>query len=319
MLFRSFVVFDCFDGTLLEYFRQATAITACPPEKPHKSIVELIEDIWNNKDRDYNIRCLVKRLQRIDKDMSAKARQMFAHYIPDGDMANYAKQLPQNLRADFVETMKLLRDKEFQNLLVDYPRAERVFIRAYETEDSVSSQWLIRDGFGKEYKPKDYLELFAEYVKENQSQIDAIEILLNRPTDWSTDALSELREKLTTTKERFTVENLQKAHEQHYHKALVDIISMVKHAAKEESPLLTAAERVQNVFDDIQKDHTFNADQERWLDKIRQHLIENLSISKDDFNLMPVFARDGGWSVANTIFQGHLPDLIKQINEMIAA
>ena len=146
-----FVVFDCFDGTLLEYFRQATAITACPPEKPHKSIVELIEDIWNNKDRDYNIRCLVKRLQRIDKDMSAKARQMFAHYIPDGDMANYAKQLPQNLRADFVETMKLLRDKEFQNLLVDYPRAERVFIRAYETEDSVSSQWLIRDGFGKVY------------------------------------------------------------------------------------------------------------------------------------------------------------------------
>jgi type I restriction enzyme, R subunit len=26
-----FVVFDCFDGTLLEYFKNATAITAEPP------------------------------------------------------------------------------------------------------------------------------------------------------------------------------------------------------------------------------------------------------------------------------------------------
>ena len=29
-----FVVFDCFDGTLLEYFRNATAITTEPPDKP---------------------------------------------------------------------------------------------------------------------------------------------------------------------------------------------------------------------------------------------------------------------------------------------
>ncbi len=28
-----FTVFDCFDGTLLEYFRKATAITAEPPER----------------------------------------------------------------------------------------------------------------------------------------------------------------------------------------------------------------------------------------------------------------------------------------------
>ena len=60
-----------------------------------------------------------------------------------------------------------------------------------------------------------------------------------------TDALSELRRKLSTTPERFTPENLEKAHAARYHKSLVDIISMVKHAAREEEPLLTASERVE--------------------------------------------------------------------------
>src|SRR4029077_18820431 len=61
-----FTVFDCFDGTLLKYFRNATAITAEPPEKELRTIKQIIEDVWENRDRDYNIRCLVRRLQRID-------------------------------------------------------------------------------------------------------------------------------------------------------------------------------------------------------------------------------------------------------------
>ena len=67
-----FVVFDCFDGTLLEYFRNTTAITAEPPEADGKTIAQIIEEIWQNRDRDYNIRRLVKRLQRIDKQMSGE-------------------------------------------------------------------------------------------------------------------------------------------------------------------------------------------------------------------------------------------------------
>src|SRR5205807_5271191 len=70
-----FVVFDCFDGTLLEYFKKATAITAEPPQGETRTIVEIISDIWNNRDRDYNIRRLVKRLQRIEKEMSGEARE----------------------------------------------------------------------------------------------------------------------------------------------------------------------------------------------------------------------------------------------------
>ena len=314
-----FVVFDCFDGTLLEYFKQAIAITAEPPEKLYRTIPELIEDIWNNRDRDYNIRCLTKRLQRIDKEMSGKARELFAAYIADGDLAKYAKELPRKLNEDFVETMKLLRDKDFQELLMNYPREKKTFVIAYEAEDEVTSQWLIRDGVGNEYKPDDYLEAFSKFVRENPNKIDAIEILLNRPADWGTDALSELRQNLSKARQRFTIENLQKAHQIHYHKALVDIISMVKHAAKEESPLLTAEERVQRVFENITKETTFTVQQQKWLERIKEHLVQNLSISSEDFDLLPIFSRDGGWAKANSIFEGKLQDFIRAINEAIAA
>src|SRR2546422_5055803 len=117
-----FVVFDCFDGTLFEYFRQATAITAEPPRRESRTIIEIIDDIWQNRDHDYNIRCLVKRLQRINKEMSGDARTLFATYIPNGDLGAFAAALPQRLREDFPGVMTLLRDSGFQNLLVSYPR-----------------------------------------------------------------------------------------------------------------------------------------------------------------------------------------------------
>ena len=89
---------------------------------------------------------------------------------------------------------------------------------------------------GREYqKPEDYLDAFARFVRENPEQIEAIRILLERPKDWKTEALKELREKLALNK--FPEKDLQKAHQLVYHKALADIISMVKHAARQEEPI----------------------------------------------------------------------------------
>jgi len=315
-----FTVFDCFAGTLLQYFQQATSITAAPPERPYRTIVEVIEDIWQNRDRDYNIRCLVKRLQRIDKEMSADAREMFARFIPDGDMARYARELPRRLKDNFTEAMNLLRDEKFQDLLVNYPRRPRdPFVVAYGAEDQVSSEWLIRDGLGNEHKPEDYLALFSRFVRENPDHIEAISILLDRPRDWNTTALEELREKLRATSQRFTIENLQKAHDRCYHKALADIISMVKHAARETEALYNATERVDRALLSVTIGQTFTDQQQQWLDRIREHLIENLSIDREDFDEMPIFSRHGGWGRANSEFNGNLLDFIQQLNEAVAA
>ena len=314
-----FTVFDCFDGTLLEYFRKATAITAEPPDKPSRSMVEIIDDIWANRDRPYNTRCLVKRLQRIDKQMAGEARELFARFIPDGDMARFASKLASQLSADFAGTMKLLRDKAFQDLLETYPRRQRVFYVAHAVEDTVQSERLVRDGAGVVWKPEDYLTAFARFVKENKEKIEAIRILLNRPAKWGTDALVELRQTLALTPQRFTEENLQQVHAVHYSKALVDIISMVKHAVREQEPLLTAAERVDRALATITTGRKFKADQKCWLGRIRHHLITNLTIDREDFDILPIFTRDGGWAVADRVFDGKLNNLISELNSAIAA
>ena len=172
---------------------------------------------------------------------------------------------------------------------------------------------------GKEYKPEDYLAAFARFVNENPAHVEAIEILLDRPTGWGTEALGELRQKLSATNERFTVDTLQKAHKVRYDKALVDIISMVKHAARDEEPLYTASERVHRAFETVTSGKQFSIEQQKWLDRIRDHLVENLSIDRDDFENVPVFTRFGGWGRANKTFNNQLENIIKDLNEAIAA
>ena len=315
-----FTVVDCFDGTLLAYFKNSTGITKEEPAAPTRTIQEIVAEIWTNRDRDYNIGCLVKRLQRVDKSMSAEARDAFAAYVPDGDLARYARGLSQALHRDFVGTMALLKNPDFQTLLVTYPRPERSFLKAIEQTDNVSSVLVFRDLAGTEYKPEDYLKVFAQFVRENEAHIEAVQVLLDRPRDWNASALKELRQKLAGSRYGFTPDKLQKAHEARYKKPLVDVISMVKHAAKEEEPLFTAAERVERAFKTVTAGQTFTADQQKWLDRIKEVMLQNLSIDREDFEYQDALSGAGGWGAAKKLFGDKtLVNLLHRLNEAIAA
>ena len=314
-----FTVFDCFDGTLFEYFRKTTGMTAEPPEGDGKSITQIIDEIWQNKDRAYNTHRLVKRLQRIDKQMSGDARELFARFIPDGDIGRFAEELAALLRESFADTMRTLRNPDFQKLLVDYPRGGRTFIVAPGVSDVVSSEWLIRSGTGQEYKPSEYLEAFASFVHEHQDQVEAIRILLSRPREWGAAPLTELRQALTQAPEHFTEANLQRAFNAAHNKALVDIISMVKHATIELSPLLTAEERVNQAVDRVAGGRELSVAEAKWMEYIRQHLVANLSIEREDFEAIPVLSDHGGWGRANRVFEGQLAQILEQLNEELVA
>ena len=303
-----FTVFDCFDGTLLEYFKNASDFLVEPPEKPTRSIRDVVEAIYGNRDRDYNVRVLVKRLQRIDKNVSVEGRELFAAFIPDVSIGSFASSLPERLEKDWDGTMKILRNEAFLRLCEDYPRAERVFIVATGAEDRVSSEFLFRTADGRDLKPEDYLVAFERFVKENPERIEAINILLNRPREFRTEQLRELRLKLASRPERFTEENLRRA----YQRELADIISMVRHAALNE-PLLDAPERVDKALQRFREGKNFTPEQEKWLELIRAHLIENLVVDEADFRLIP-FSRHGGWNKANKVFDGKLRDVLEEIN-----
>jgi type I restriction enzyme, R subunit len=126
-----------------------------------------------------------------------------------------------------------------------------------------------------------------------------------------------LRQKLREND--FDQRQLQEAHRLVYHKALADIISMVKHAAREQEPILTADERVSRAMTRITEAHTFTDEQEKWLGLIRQHLIEHLTIDEDDFDNMPIFELHGGKPRARRVFQDQFSRLLEELNLAIAA
>ncbi len=309
-----FTVFDCFDGTLINYFKNTTDFEIQSPAKTPLTLLEVIENIWQNVDRDYHVRILAKRLRRIEKDMSGAARLEFAKWIPDGDIGAFAGQLAGKIKTDFTGTMKLLRNPDFPKLLLEYQRAYSPFLVGYEVQDAVSSAKVNR--FGKFETAEGYLEAFARFVKDNADKVDALGILLKRPRDWRPKALEELRR--TLAQNQFDERKLQEAHQVASHKALADVISIVKHAAQAQAPVLTAEERVNQAMDKLVVKHQFTTEQMQWLSLVREQLIKNLTIDEDDFDNTPLLQGRGGAAKAKRVF-GELNLLVAQLNEAVAA
>ncbi len=308
-----FTVFDCFGGTLLESFKQETGITEEVPLAPSRTLEQIIKEINNNVDIEYNTRCLVKRLQRIDKTITAEGREMLSKFVTDGDIGEYARNLPGELEKNRVETLKLLTNQEFINLLKNYPQAPKKFIKAIESEDVVTSEYVYRTTDGRELKLDDYIAAFEKFVRENPEHIEAISIVIDKPKKWDTQALRELKSSLKTRPERFTEDNLRKA----YKYPLADIISMVKHAAKDE-PLLSAKERVELAMEKVLKGKSPTNKQQEWLELIKKHLIENLTIEERDFDVMPIFVNRGGsYKRINQVFDNKLAVYISQLNAAV--
>ncbi len=136
--------------------------------------------------------------------------------------------------------MKLLRNPDFQKLLLGYPRAKRTFLTTIEDKDVVTSQQLER--YGQFDNAEDYLDAFSEFVKANADKVAVLSILLQHPKNWRPTVMEELKRAMNQN--GFEADKLQRAHRARGFKALADVISIVKHASTAQFPLLTAEERV---------------------------------------------------------------------------
>lgn len=308
----SFKIFDCFGGSLVEYFADTTDFKIEPSRQETIPIQGFISNIVNNVDRDYYIKSLTKRLHRIDRGMNKEARERFAQYIPDGNMGAFASSLGQRMKNELGKTIKLLESTDFQELLDNYPRAKKMFWVAEEALDLVSSRLVIQ---GK--KPEDYLDSFYRFIQNNADQIEAIAILRNRPQGWKAQVLEELRQKLTQNK--FKEQDIQRAYQLVHERALADIISLIKWGCGQTEEVFTAQERVDLALQRIKNEKTFTSEQLEWLGYIQQHLVQNLSIEIEDFDDAPILEGHGGKGKANRVFDGQLEVLINDLNTAIAA
>ena len=311
-----FVVFDCFGGSLVERFKGATSITADPPTGETATVRQLVDRIANNQDRERSATRLAKRLLRIDREVNAEGRDRLERFVEDGDLAAFARALPDLLRTDLAKTVKRLRDSDFLDLLENPPRTKAGFVIDPREQEEVTSERVVREN-GKEYKPSSYLAAFGRFVYENSSTIDALRVLLTQPDGWSRDELQALRK--AVRQGGFSEAGLRKAlrldGQTPEGDGAADLLSIVHHTADPKRPLLTAAGRARRARDRAAvRLGGPTPEQARWLDRLEADLRENLSVDSDDFDLLPVLADPGGLGAARRAFGDALDDVLRALN-----
>ena len=104
---------------------------------------------------------------------------------------------------------------------------------------------------------------------------------------------------------------------------LTDIVSLVRFALHQDNELIPHAERVRARFESWTAQQAtggrqFTQQHLRWLEMICDHVATSLEISIEDFDDVP-FAQEGGRGRANQVFGNELEQLLRELNEVLAA
>ena len=167
--------------------------------------------------------------------------------------------------------------------------------------------------FGEAKKPQDYLEEFSSFIKTNINEIAALRIVCTRPSDLTRDGLKSL--KLELDRKGFTEQKLSSALSQVSNQEITaDIISLIRRYAIG-SPLLSHEERVRLAIDKLKRNHNFTKVQLGWLSRIESYLENELIISTNTFDSDPRFRQLGGLHRADLVFDGHLAEIIGELND----
>jgi type I restriction enzyme R subunit len=275
-------------------------------------IREIVKQLKLKFQIEENIQRLAKKLNRISKEIDPEAVPKLSEFIPEGDLGSFASSLKERFKKDYKGTLSILENEKFLHHLEDYPRKPRYFlIDEISRDEIIASEYLLHTLDGRNLKPEDYIRAFEKFVKLNKDKVDAIKILLEKPREFKTSTLKELRKILASQPEIFTEDRLKRS----YGDQLADIIAFVRHAAYGE-PLMPPKERVERAFQKLRAKHKFDQKQGEWLELIKAHMVQNLTVEQEDFNDIP-FSRKGGWRAADRVFEFQLPALLSEINETV--
>jgi type I restriction enzyme R subunit len=104
---------------------------------------------------------------------------------------------------------------------------------------------------------------------------------------------------------------------------LTDVVSLVRFALHQDKVLRPYPEVVRERFagwmaQQGNRGRKFSAQQVKWLEMMRDHIATSVEIGVDDFDSAP-FAQEGGLGRAAALFGKELPEVIKELNEALAA
>lgn len=203
--------------------------------------------------------------------------------------------------------------------------------------DELSRDELLKAGFDAAAtdKAKQTISDFKAFLEANRDEIEALKILYSQPyrAGLRYHQVKELRDavqrpplgiqqpELRLWKAYEAVE--PKAVKGRGGKALVDLVAIVRHAIDPREPLVPVQTTVEARFLEWLAEQeaagvVFTEEQMRWLEAIKDHIAQSLTIEDEDFELPPL-SQLGGKGKAYQVFGDRLSMILSELNERLAA
>lgn len=272
-------------------------------------------------------------LTSLDPDANTQAATVKFSLLPDQEPTE--EQLIEIERENIAAALKTFHNPKLRDAILSAKRSLDQII------DEQTPDQLLRAGFDAQAleKAKSLLTSFRQFIEDHKDEIEALRLLYSVPhrAGLTFRHVKELAAKLSTPP--FYVDparpdsllRLWQAYEfvepdnvrGKGGQQLVDVIALVRHAIDPHTPLapvgLTVAERYAQWRADKQAAGVvFTADQQQWLDAIKDHIASSLNIEPDDLEDVP-FNQIGGLGRAHELFGDSLTAILEELTTRLAA
>ncbi len=232
--------------------------------------------------------------------------------------AELVKAATNVFNGELIELIDSIRREKEQK--IDHDNLDEV-IRAEWGKDSVENAQKL-------------VEEFADYLKQNKDQINALEIFYDQPhrrREITYDMIQTVMDKLKADTPRLAPIRVWNAYSQldDYKgkqpiNELTALVALIRRVCEIDNTLSTYDSTVRRNFQNwMLKRHAgagekFNEEQMQWLQMIRNHIISSFHFERDDLEMAP-FDSQGGLGKMVQLFGADMDGLIDEMNEELAA
>ncbi len=304
-----FQIIDCVDmySTLLDYTDMKPVVT-----RPNTTYSQLIDELGaTNKDDDRQVIVdqIVAKLQRSKRRIQGERATDFDNLTgmePESLVQQIRSSTPTQVSEWFADKTGLIEFLD-SKAAGDPPK---LFIS--DTQDEVRE---VSRGYGKNnQRPKDYLEGFRDFVRDNQDKVAAINICATRPHELTRKALQELQKELIS--KGYNEIQLRTAwREANNVDIAATIIGYVRNAILD-MPVEPYEDRVNYAMKKILASRSWTPPQRKWLDRISKQFVQNTLVDRAALD-EGQFLESGGYTRLNKVFDGELTNVLAEIAEQI--
>ena len=275
-----------------------------PGIKPETSHADDVLDVLSQKIMKVLRKATKKAEQKTDiKQKLDELEQLWG--VEPNKLHHHLRKLGARQASEFIQTnSNLIKQLDEVKLLLGsehYP-----LISEHKDEIKYRTQ-----SYGKYEKPKDYLESFNDFIKNQLNQSVALSVVVNKPKDLTRKQLKEVR--LLLDEHGFSETNLKSAwRNQTNQQIAAGVIGYIRQAALGEA-LVPFEQRVQNAMQSIYSLHSWTPVQRKWLDRLAKQLVHEVVLDRQFINDLPAF--QGGVKQLDKVLNKQLDSVLGELNE----